>query len=92
MIARSYKYRLYPTQAQAERLSAWQRACHEVQRLCILQRRIAWKQRTTLYSWQKLMQPQPSSYSQGPEVTQLRHADSFLADVPARSIGYIVVW
>lgn len=85
MIARSYTYRWYPTKLQAERLSAWQRAFHEIQR------RIAWKQRTTLYSGQTLMQPQPSFYSQGPEVTQLRHADPFLADVPARSIGYLVV-
>lgn len=90
MIARSYTYRWYPTKIQAERLSAWQQACHEVQRLCILQRRIAWTKRTTLYSGQKPVQPQPSYYSQGPEVTQLRHADPFLADVPADTMNAMV--
>ena len=90
MIARSYKYRLYPTHTQAARLSAWQRACHEVQRLCILQRRIAWKKRITLYSGQKPIQPQPTWASQGREMTQLRHADPFLADVPADTMGAIV--
>ncbi|HEX6292951.1 MAG TPA: transposase [Herpetosiphonaceae bacterium] len=90
MIRRSFKYRYYPTQTQAERLSAWQRACHEVQRLCILQRRIAWKKRTTLYSGQKPMKPQPSYYSQGPEVTQLRQVYPDLADVPADTMNAMV--
>lgn len=89
VISRSYKYRLYPTQAQAERLSAWQRACHEVQRLCILQRRIAWKKRTTFYSGQQPIQPPPTWASQSREVTELRRADPFLADVPADTMHAI---
>lgn len=40
-LARSYKYRIYPTVEQAALLTQWQTACLEVQRLCILQRRIA---------------------------------------------------
>jgi transposase len=40
-IARSYKYRLYPTPEQAATLAAWQQACWEVQRWCIKQRRWA---------------------------------------------------
>jgi transposase len=38
---RSFKYRLYPTPEQAQRLEAWQHACWEVQRWCIKQRRWA---------------------------------------------------
>jgi putative transposase len=40
-LERSYKYRLYPTSEQAQRLEAWQQACWEVQRWCIKQRRWA---------------------------------------------------
>lgn len=90
MIMRSYQYRLYPNVAQAERLTAWQIACHEIQRLCILQRRIAWKKRSTLYSGQPPLRPQPSRSSQCHEVTQLRQADPVLADVPAIAMQMIV--
>lgn len=90
MIARSYKYRLYPTKVQAARLSAWQQACYEVQKLCILQRRIAWAKRK-LYGGQKLWKPLPTWISQGREVTELRREDPYLADVPADTLGAIVI-
>jgi hypothetical protein len=35
----SYKFRIYPTAEQARILSAWQVACWEVQRLCVIERR-----------------------------------------------------
>lgn len=90
MLIRSYKYRLYPTVSQAQTLAAWQEACHEIQRLCILQRRIAWTKRRTLYSGQPALKPQPSRFSQGREVTRLRHEYPYLAAVPADTMQQIV--
>lgn len=89
-IARSFKYRCYPTDTQIATLAAWQEACYEVQRLCIIQRRIAWRKRTTLYGGAKPERPQPSRASQGREVTQLRGAYAYLADVPADTMSAVV--
>ncbi len=85
MIARSYKYRLYPSQQQEALLSAWQDACWQVQRLCILQRRIAWRRKKDIGRG-----PLPNWAGQGREVTALRADDSFLAGVPSDVMGSIV--
>ena len=76
---RSYKYRLYPTKKQAARLDAWQAACHEVQRACIIQRRIAYR---------KKAKNKPTWASQGREITQARKDELLphLADVPSDTI------
>lgn len=84
-ITRAYKYRLYPTPEQAERLDAWQQACHDVQFACILQRRIAWGRvcqghHHTLPTWT----------GQAREVTELRGEYDHLGDVPADTMGYVV--
>lgn len=87
---RAYKYRIYPTSQQIDMLTRWQAACWEVQRLCIVQRRVAWNKYRYLYSGQKAERPLPGWASQGREMTQLRADDPFLADVPADTMRDIV--
>lgn len=78
-LSRAYKYRLYPTEEQATRLDAWQYACYEVQRACIIQRRIAFKKRA---------KNKPNWATQGRELTKARKDPllSHLADVPSDTI------
>jgi putative transposase len=60
-----------------------------VQRLCIVQRRIAWTKQRTLYSG-KPPERRPSWASQGREATELRAEYSYLADVPADTMSAVV--
>ena len=106
MIARTFKYRCYPTVAQEHLLHAWQNACWEVQKLCILQRRIAdhqlairvWggvgknRRGEPFERWQERTwrKDRPTWVSQSREVTQLRATDPALADVPADTMAAIV--
>lgn len=84
-IARSYKYRLYPTAAQIAILESWQSACLDIQRVCIIQRRAAWE-RYRISNIGLL----PSWASQGREVTELRAIYPHLAVVPADTMSAIV--
>lgn len=82
-LARSYKYRLYPTAEQAAILNEWQYACWDLQRACVIQRRAAWRMK-------RHKTVMPSFASQGREMTEARHALPHLAAVPSSVLGYIV--
>lgn len=85
-LARSYKYRLYPTPNQERMLEAWQAACWEVQRACVLQRRMAWdslrNQTAALGQNHRTRARLPTYHSQQREITELRATYPALADVP----------
>jgi putative transposase len=78
----SYKYRLYLTEEQSNTLKQWQEVLWEIQRLCIIQRRIAWEKQTTLYSG-KIPEKQVSFFSQCKEITELRNEYEYIAEVPS---------
>jgi putative transposase len=85
-IARSYKYRCYPNAEQEKSLIAWRVACHDVQRLCIKDRRtVAYLRRNGRPNTQH-----PTWASQCRDVTQVRKVDSFWNDVPADTMSAIV--
>lgn len=79
-LARSYKYRFYPTATQAETLEAWQSACHTVQVLCVRQRRAAFRE-----EWED----KPNWATQGRAITQERARSPRLAAVPADTMSAI---
>ena len=91
MIARSYKYRMYPTRQQIAVLTAWQAACHEVHRLCVIERRqhSAYARRCKLRGITPAIKS-PSWASQGRAVTELRAIYPDLATVPADVMSAIV--
>ena len=89
MIVRSFKYRCYPNAQQVRTLQTWQSVCHEVQRLCILQRRIAWEKYTTLHN-KAYVTKLPNWVSQSKELTALRSEYTYIADVPRDLLDEIV--
>jgi putative transposase len=82
---RSYLYRCYPTTAQAETLHRWQIACHQVQRLCVKERR-EYERIRRERTWLK----PPTWAVQGRDVTAVRKVDSFWNDVPADTMSAVV--
>src|SRR5919201_2509242 len=68
------RYRLYPTLAQAERLTGWGHTCRAVWNLALAQRQFVWSQRReTLWA-----------VDQCRELTQARAEMPWLADLPAQ--------
>lgn len=91
MIARSYKYRIYPTQAQQHTLEAWQVACLEVQRLCVIERRQhgAYMRRCKLRSIVPTVKA-PNLASQGRLITELRALYPEWSIVPSDTMAQVV--
>lgn len=106
VLARSYKFRLYPNRQQHETLNSWQRSCRHVQFLCVLQRRLARDKVITIQElYDRVQVPdeelarrtadpetwkKPTWAQQGRDITQLRQIDSYLRDVPADTMSAIV--
>jgi len=87
----SYKFRLYPTAEQARILSAWQAACWEVQRLCVIERRqhSAYARRCKVRGITPVIKA-PNLATQGRSVTDLRALYPEWAFVPADTMAAIV--
>lgn len=87
----SYKFRLYPTAEQARILSAWQVACWEVQRLCVIERRqhSNYVRRCKVRDVKPVIKA-PNLASQGRAVTELRTLYPDLAFVPGDVMAVVV--
>lgn len=84
--ARTYQYRLYPDKRQLALLDDWQRKCHEVYKLCCIQRRIALHRKN-----QGFQKNQPGRFSQSREVTVLLSECPELQGVPRNAMTEVVV-
>lgn len=89
-IARSFKYRLYPTPEQERTLSAWQKACWDVQKWCIRERHEHWLYLKTCAEQEQKPNWVVSWSSQGKEITAMRAAYNDLSFVPADTMSAIV--
>lgn len=75
LLHRGFRYRIYPTYAQAERLRAWEGALRFLWNVANEQRRLA-------YGRCKVDRKYPSVFEQRRELTELRAMLPWLADVP----------
>jgi putative transposase len=74
------RYRLYPTPAQADRLTGWGHTCRALWNLALDQRQYLWHQRGRTLR----------AVGQGRELTQARTELPWLADLPAQSGQHIL--
>ena len=84
--ARTYQFRLYPTDKQAAILDDWQRKCHEIYKLCCIQRRIALYRKD-----QGFQKKQPNRFGQAKEMTVLLRECPELQGVPRGALTEIVI-
>ena len=80
IIHRSYRFRLYPTSAQVERLTAWENALRSLWNM-------AHGERLAKLESGYLM---PSAFDQSNDMTALRKALPWLADVPRNVCGQLL--
>lgn len=90
VIARSFKYRLYPTPEQERTLSAWQHACWDVQKWCIRERREHWLYLEACKEQERKPEWNVSWSSQGKDITEMRAVYADLSYVPADTMSAIV--
>ena len=76
LVYRRHRYRIYPTTAQVERLTAWKNALRWLWNLALEQRLMAHERRC------KVDRKYPSAFDQINELTELRAELPWLADVP----------
>lgn len=81
-IARAFRYRLYPTQAQEDQLRQFAGVCRLVYNLGFEQRRDYWRQ------YRQTTGRVISYFGQSAELTQLRAAYDWIAAVPADAAAY----
>jgi len=74
------KYRLYPTQEQAERLTQWGHSCRAVWNIALEQRQFAWQERRHTLR----------AVEQCAHLTQARADLDWLADLPAQSAQQVL--
>jgi len=72
---RAFVFRLYPTPEQSERLSSWVGAVRFVYNLALEQRRTFWRPGRRF-----------DSFTQGREITALRHDIEWIGDVPREAL------
>lgn len=92
MQPRSYKFRLYLTAEQEHTLSAWQAACLEVQRLCVIERRQhrAYARRCKLRGVAPAVKA-PNLASQGRLVTELRALYPEWSAIPRDVVSNVLI-
>ena len=84
LVSKAFRYRVYPTQEQVARLNAWERALRFLWNLALEQRKLG------------LARPRderryPTAFDQIAELTELRAALPWLADVPRNVCSQLLV-
>lgn len=80
ILHRNYRFRIYPTQAQRQRLAQWEGSARFIWN-------IANEQRLAGLARPRGERKFPTAFGQAREVTELRREHAWLADVPSRTVA-----
>ena len=84
LVSKAFRYRVYPTQEQVARLSAWESALRFLWNLALEQRRLG-------YARLRDERVYPTAFDQINELTELRVELPWLADVPRNVCSQLLV-